>query len=320
MNFTSLAETAQSDTEELIADTLTSTDWIQAAAILAGTIVVSVIVSRLLRRVIAHGIGPGFASIMMARLTSYVVFLVGLFYALSTLGVRVGPLLGALGLGGLVVALALQGVVENFVGSIILQARRPFTIGDAVEIDGRFGIVTDIDSRTTLLRSFEGTEIRIPNANVVGSTIVNLTREPVRRSTLEVGVAYDTDLESALATLTSTFDRVPRVLDTPPPVVTVSGFGDSSIGFSLMYWHNSDVPSELACRSDVMIAVHQSLSAADITIAFPQVVVWSGTSGEAPYGEQPGTITTDFPGLGQDVAARKRLGPQLRRPGRRKKN
>ncbi len=309
----------QEGTDVLIDDSLTSGDWIRASAILIGGIVAAVITSQLLRRVIAHGIGSGFASIMLARLASYAIFLIGLFYALTTLGVRVGPLLGALGLGGLVLALALQSVVENFVSSIILQARRPFTIGDTVELDGRIGIVADIDSRTTLLRSLEGTQVRIPNANVLSSTIVNLTREPIRRSTLEVGVAFDTDLQRARAALQSAVDRVPRILDEPAPMLNLTGFGESSIGFSILYWHSSDVPSELATRTDLMIAVHQALAAEDITIAFPQVVVWSGSESAATYDQPPQNIATPYPGLDSSNPPRKkRISPQLGRPNRRK--
>ena len=88
-------------------------------------------------------------------------------------------------------------MVGNFVSSVIVQTRRPYTVGDTVELDGCIGVVEDIDSRTTQIRALDGTHVRIPNANVVGATIVNLTREPVRRSSLAAGVAYDTDLEQA---------------------------------------------------------------------------------------------------------------------------
>ncbi|RZV48578.1 MAG: mechanosensitive ion channel family protein [Acidimicrobiales bacterium] len=310
---------AQSQSDIFVDDAITRSDWIQAAAILLISIVVAFVVAKLLRRLIAHGIGPGFASIVMARLVSYIVVLVGLFYTLTTVGVRVGPLLGALGLGGLVLALALQGLVESFVGSIILQARRPFTIGDTVELDGSVGIVEDIDSRTTLLRALDGTHVRIPNGTVVASTIVNITREPIRRSALDVGVAYDTDLELARATLESAIGRVPRVLDDPPATINVTGFDDSSIGFRILYWHASDVPSELACRSDLTVAVHQALGAEAITIAFPQVVVWSGVAGPGPYISPPGSVEMPYPGLdAPGRAGRRRRGAQLRRPGRRK--
>lgn len=306
---------AVDDTADLLADdTLTGSDWIRASSILAGSIVIAVVVSRVLRRVIAHGIGSGFASIVMARLASYIVFLVGLFYALTALGVRVGPLIGALGLGGLVIALAMQRFVENFVSSIILQARRPFTIGDTVELDGHTGVVVDIDSRVTILQALDGTQVRVPNASVVSSTIVNLTREPIRRSTVEVGVAYDSDLQRAHEVLVGALSRVPRVLAEPPPVVNVTGFDDSSIGFSIFFWHRSDVPSELAARTDVSIAVHQALDDAGITIAFPQVVVWTGTSGARPYETLADTIDTPYPALeGKEPPHKRGIGFRLRR-------
>jgi small-conductance mechanosensitive channel len=233
------------------------------------------------------------AAIITARFIGYLLVLVGLIYALNTLGVRVGPLLGALGLGGLVLALALQKVVENFVGALILQTRRPFTVGETVMLDDQTGIVTDIDSRTTVLRGLDGTMIRIPNGSVLASTIINLTRSPARRSQLQVGVAYDTNLDRATETLNAAVTRVRRVLKDPPPLVVLHEFGTSSIDFTIYYWHASDVPSELATTHDLMLAIHHAFADNDITIAFPQVVVWPGHEADAnPYDAAPGTVYT----------------------------
>ena len=314
-----VAALAQSDSDALLNDPLTGGDWIKAAVVLVGSVILAVVVSKLLRRVVSRGIGSGFAAVVTARLVGYAVFLVGLSYALTSLGVRVGPLLGALGLGGLVLALALQGVVGNFVSSVILQTRRPFTLGDTVELDGHIGIVTDIDSRTTQLRGLDGTHIRIPNAKVVDTTIVNLTREPVRRSALAVGVAYETDLEQATGALHEALARVPRVLSEPEPAVNLDGFGDSSIGFTVFYWHASDVPSELAARHDLVVAVHQAFAAESITIAFPQVVVWSGQQRpDRLYGGGVGEVRAPYPGLDQPQAGEGRRAPYFRLPGLRR--
>ena len=314
-----LGALAQADSESLLDNPLTSADWIKAGIVLVGTLVLAMAVLKLMRRVVERGIGHGFAAILTSRLLGYSVFLIGLSYALTTLGVRVGPLLGALGLGGLVLALALQGVVGNFVSSVILQTRRPFTVGDTVELDGRIGVVLDIDSRTTQIRSLEGTHLRVPNANVVGSTIVNLTREPVRRSTLAVGVAYETDLQQATEAIYGALERVPRVLSDPEPAVNLDGFGDSSIGFNVLYWHASDVPSELAARHDLVLAIHQAFAAESITIAFPQVVVWSGQPRQGRlYGGEVGEVRARYPGLDQPESEQERRLPQWRLPGRRR--
>ena len=310
---------AQADSEALLHDPLTHTDWIKAGIVLVATVVLAISLSKILRRTVSRGIGHGFAAILTSRFLGYAVFVVGLSYALTVLGVRVGPLLGALGLGGLVLALALQGVVGNFVSSLILQARRPYTVGDTVELDGRLGVVEDIDSRTTQIRGLDGTHIRIPNANVAAATIVNLTRETVRRSSLAVGVAYDTDLQQATDAIYEALDRVPRVLADPEPAVNLDGFGDSSIGFNVLYWHASDVPSELATRHDLVLAIHQAFAAASITIAFPQVTVWSGQPRpDRLYGGEVDEVRTPYPGLDVMQAERGRRSLAWRRGARRR--
>lgn len=310
---------AQSGSEALLDDPLTHVDWIKAGIVLLATLVLAVAVSKIMRRTVTRGIGHGFAAILTSRFLGYAVFVLGLSYALTVLGVRVGPLLGALGLGGLVLALALQGVVGNFVSSVILQTRRPYTVGDTVEIDGHIGVVEDIDSRTTQIRGLDGTHIRIPNANVAGTTIVNLTREPVRRSALAVGVAYDTDLQQATEAIYDALARAPRVMSEPAPAVNLDNFGDSSIGFNVLYWHASDTTTERAVRHDLMLAIHQAFAAESITIAFPQVVVWSGHQRpDRLYGGRVGEVRTPFPGLDQQVAEPERRMQQWRLPGLRR--
>jgi len=270
----------------LVDDSLSSADWIQAGIVVVVAIVVAILANRVARSIGERTIGPGFASLLIARIFGYVIVLIGLIYALGGLGVRIGPLLGALGLGGLVLALALQGVAENFFGALILQSRRPFTIGDTVELGEHVGVVKDIDSRTVVMRGLDGTWIRVPNSKVLKDPIVTLTTESFRRSRLTVGVAYDTNLADAAEVIVAALDRVARICDDPPPLVVLRQFGSSSIDLDVYYWHASDVPAELAATHDVMLAIHQAFAAVGITIAFPQMVVWPGAGAdEAPYGE-----------------------------------
>ncbi len=310
---------AQSEGTALLDDPLTGGDWIRAGAVLVGSVMLAVLVSRVLRRVVSRGLGSGFAAIITGRLSGYAVFLVGLSYALTSLGVRVGPLLGALGLGGLVLALALQGVVGNFVSSLLLQTRRPYTVGDTVELDGYIGTVEDIDSLTTQVKTRDGRHIRVPNANVANATIVNLTRDPVRRSELAVGVAYDTDLQRATGVIYDALERVPRVLLEPEPEVFLEGFGESSIGFVVLYWHASDVPSERAARHDLVLAIHQAFAAESITIAFPQTVVWSGKQRPGELYEGPlDVVNMSRPGVDEPESDQERRVAHWRLPGLRR--
>ena len=285
------------DIEEVIdTDRLTGSDWLRAGGIFVASILVAIIVGRVVRAVMRRSVANEFAVIIAGRLCAYTVFAVGLVYSMSSLGVRVGPLLGALGITTLVLALALQSVAENFVGGLILQARRPFTIGDTVELDEHVGVVTDIDSRTTVLRGLDGTMIRVPNADVLKNPIVTLTRERLRRSELVVGVAYDSNLERATEVILEAVGRVDRIVDVPEPMVLLTRFGESTIDITIYYWHRSEVPAELATTHDLMLAVHQALAAAGITIAFPQMVVWPGHDADSdPYGRAPGNVYSEQP-------------------------
>ncbi len=284
------------DGESLIGDRLSNSDWVLAGAILVGSVIAAMIAGRITRSFFNKTLRSGFAAIVTARVIGYVVFLIGLIYALNSLGVRVGPLLGAIGLGGLVLALALQKVVENFVGALILQTRRPFTVGDTVELGGHIGVVTDIDARTTVLRGLDASMIRIPNGEVLSNAIVNLTREGRRRSEIEVGVAYDSNLDHATQVLREATDRVQRIANYPPPLVVLRRFGSSSIDFAIFYWHDSDVPAELAATHDLILAAHHALADAGIKIAFPQIVVWPAhDAADNPYHHAPGEVFTELP-------------------------
>lgn len=289
---------AQSDFEDLVDDSLSSTDWIRAGVVVLISIVLAVIANRVTRSICERTIGPGSASLLIARVVGYVVVLIGFIYALAWLGVRIGPLLGALGLGGLVLALALQGVVENFFGGLILQSRRPFTVGDTVLLGDHRGVVKDIDSRAVVLRGLDGTWIRLANSAVLKDPIITLTQEPLRRSQIVVGVAYDTELRVATGVLVEALGRVTRISDDPPPLSVLRQFGASSIDFDVYYWHASDIPAELAATHDVILAIHQALAAAGITIAFPQMVVWSGHEpDDRLYDGSVDDVYTDHPGV-----------------------
>lgn len=294
-----------------VTDVLTDTsrasaDWLQAGITVAAGIVLAIVVSRVARRLLGKVFGTGFAATMLARFLAYTIFIFSLIYALNALEVRIAPLLGAIGIGGIALALALQEIVENFIGALFIQARRPFTRGDTIEISGTVGVVLDVDARVTILRGLDGVEHRIPNSDVISEQIHNYTREGVRRTKVSVGVAYSTNLERAHGVIVDAVSRVKRVRRAPAPLVVLEQFGESSIDFGVYVWHTSDVPSELAARHDTILAIHQAFAAHDIVIPFPQRVLWSSpdVDPDGPYDEHAEEVQTDLPGTAShDTAA-----------------
>ena len=134
---------------------------------------------------------------ILSKLLAIFALCLGSFYALSNLGVRIGPILGTVGIGGIALAFALQNLVLNLLGSVLIHSRRPFRTGDQIEFTEHEGTVVDINTRTVVLLTYGGNLVHIPNAKIMDEPFVNLTKEQSRRSSLDILVAYGTDLQLA---------------------------------------------------------------------------------------------------------------------------
>ena len=258
--------------EELVEalEGLTVTDWATAGAILLGAIVLARLVSRLVSRLVERGDGAGQAARLMGRVLASLVVAVGLVYSLQVLGVRLAPLLGALGIGGLALAFAAQSILENLFASVLLQSRRPFRLGDQIATNEIEGTVEDVNFRTVVLRTYDGEKVLIPCSQVLNATLTNFTAKGSRRTTLDVGVAYGADLETAQQALLRAAASVEGVRPAPAPEAWVEQFGESSIDFALRWWHSPDIATLWRVRSGVAMAVKAALDEAGIEIPFPQ--------------------------------------------------
>lgn len=165
-------------------------------------------------------------------------------------------ILGAAGIVGLAIGFAVRDTVENFIASIMLSVRQPFRPNDTVEIDGDTGNVIRLTSRATILLSFDGNHIRIPNSTVFKSRIVNYTRNAERRFTFELGMAPNTDFAAARTLGLETLVALPFVLDTPEPSVWIETIGDSTISLQFAAWvDQTDTSINLARGEAIRLVV-----------------------------------------------------------------
>jgi small conductance mechanosensitive channel len=259
---------------EVISHGLTAFDWIRAGAVLAGGLVAAALLRRALRRRLhAEEFEPR-ASLVAGRFAAAAVSLAAFLFALSLLGIRLGPLIGAVGIGGIAVALAAQNMLADLIASILLQLRRPFRRGDQIATNDHEGWVEDVNFRTVVLRSFDGQRVFLPASKVLNAPIVNYTVLGRRRSRLAVGVAYDADLEAAAAVLLKALHGVDDVHGRPTPEVLVKEFGDSAVDVELLFWHAPDAAATRRVRSAVAVATKRALDDAGIEMPFPQRVVY----------------------------------------------
>lgn len=195
----------------------------------------------------------------------------GLVVALDLLGATalLSTILGAAGIVGLAIGFAVRDTVENFIASILLSVRQPFRPNDTIEIEGDQGKVIRLTSRATILLSFDGNHIRIPNATVYKSRIVNFTRNDERRFLVDFGVGYDTDLSRAQAIVLETVTALPFTLANPAPSVWIEKLGDSTVTIRAAGWIAQHDTSYLLARSEAARMCLAALTAAGISMPEP---------------------------------------------------
>ena len=258
---------------------VSSGQWITAGVVFAVAILAAIIVRRVLERLTRRIVPLGIAR-LAGRAAAILVLLVGLIYALSSIDVRIGPLLAGLGILGIAAAFALQEILSNFASGLLLQTRRPFKVGDQIRTNDYEGSVVDVNLRSVELRTFDGETVYLPNSMVLQSPISNWTETPTRRSVLEIGVAYDADLEGAKATMIEAARSVSEVEQEPSPEAFVFEFGESSIDLALRFWHRAEISEMWATRDLVARTVKSALDAAGYAIPFPQRTLWFGPGNE----------------------------------------
>jgi potassium-dependent mechanosensitive channel len=206
----------------------------------------------------------------ISTLLHYTILLLGFLLAVAALGVdlnKVTILAGAFGVG---LGFGLQGIVNNFVSGLIVLLERPMHVGDAIEMADVAGEVRHIGMRSTLVHTWEGAEVIVPNASLVAEKVTNWTlADRQRRIDVPVGVAYGSRPEKVLELLLGVAAAHPRLMTRPVPQALFMDFGDSALKFELRAWTDR-FDTWLEIKSELNVAVHAALQEAGFEIAVPQ--------------------------------------------------
>lgn len=206
---------------------------------------------------------------LFSRLGQWGIIIMGTLWALETVDRNITGFIAGLGIVGFTIGFAMQDVAKNFVAGILLLVQRPFDIDDAIEVRGYTGTVINVDIRATELRTFDGLHVLIPNADVYINPITNYSRASARRLTLEVGVAYDSDLAYVSQTVLDAIATLPGLKAEPAPQVVFKQFADSSINFTLYYWIDLNQTSYFTAQDQGVKLIRQAFAQANIEIPYP---------------------------------------------------
>ncbi|MEM1190256.1 MAG: mechanosensitive ion channel domain-containing protein [Pseudomonadota bacterium] len=201
-------------------------------------------------------------------LLQYLIIGVGFSITLAMLGfqwAKVQWLVAALGVG---IGFGLQEIVANFISGLIVLFERPIRVGDIINAGGHDGTVININPRATVIETFEGKELMIPNKELITSTVTNWSLSSTRlRIVVPVGIAYGSDAEDAGARLKRIADAHADVLQDPEPFVTFEDFGDNALVLWLRCYALGDF---LRIKTELRQSIYRDFNDAGIGIAFPQ--------------------------------------------------
>jgi small-conductance mechanosensitive channel len=245
--------------------------------------------SRWTRRWISARMDPQ-GGLVAGKLVLYAGAIILTISILRELGFSLAPLLGAAGVLGIALGFASQTSVSNVISGLFLIAERPFVVDDLIQVGDVTGRVLSIDTISVKLRTFDNRMVRIPNETLVKSQVTNITRFPLRRVDVRVGVAYKEDAARVREVLLDLAEKNPKSLMEPEPLVLLEGFGDSSVDFLFGVWTTQ--ANFLELKNAIQEEIKARFDAEGIEIPFPHRTLYVGSATEAfPIDVRPGSGT-----------------------------
>ncbi|TKJ29827.1 MAG: hypothetical protein CEE40_07045 [Chloroflexi bacterium B3_Chlor] len=206
---------------------------------------------------------------LLSRLIGVAVIIVGTIIALDQVDFDVTGFVAGLGLVGFTLGFAFQDIAKNFMAGILLLIQQPFDIGDAIEVAGYQGTVTDVDIRATTIKAWDGQQVIVPNADVYTSPIINYSKYPVRRIILGVGLGYEEDLARALEVFMEAIREIDDVLDDPAPAIYCKNLGSSAVEMEAYFWIDQTESSLAIVKSKAVQALKEVAVREGINLPYP---------------------------------------------------
>jgi small-conductance mechanosensitive channel len=206
----------------------------------------------------------------MVRIGHYVVMIIGALVAFQFVGIDLSGLAVIFGLLSVGIGFGLQNVTSNFVAGLILLFERPIKVGDRVTVGGTEGDVIAINMRSTTINSLNNISIIVPNSEFISSQVVNWSHRDLKvRLDIDVGVSYQSDLDTVLRSLEEVGREHKGTMDDPAPQVLLMEFGDSSWNMQLRVWL-TDARYWYRTRSELNCAIVRKFRENGVEIPFPQ--------------------------------------------------
>lgn len=234
---------------------------IQASVVGLLTLLLAGRVQRLVVRLTADGHRRRELGRLLGRLSRIAIIFGGLLIILGIFNQTqlLASFIASLGIFGLLLAFALQDITKNFAAGVLLLLQRPFGLEDRIRVEPYEGIVTDITLRATVLRTADGQEVLIPNAQVYSGAITNLTRYPLRRYVVPITFPLSVEPEEARRVLEAALSGLKGIDSDPAPYIASTVVGKDDYVLEARFWIHSRVPELPLIVSAASLALQQAV-------------------------------------------------------------
>lgn len=262
--------------------------------LITGFIILAVMARKALNRKILRRfrIDEG-TSYTLSRVTQYIIITIGALVSFQFVGIDLSGLAVIFGLLSVGIGFGLQNVTSNFISGLIILFERPISVGDRVTVSNIEGDVTEINIRSTKVRTVNNISIIVPNSEFVSKDVINYSHgDPTYRLDINVGVSYGSDLDKVLKAMQEVADESKNVLTIPKAEVHLIEFGDSSWNMQLRAWIGNvkDYPK---IRNELNQAIVHKFREYDIEIPFPQRDLHVRSSVSLPVSSKQNADKTD---------------------------
>lgn len=267
--------------------------FLQLPNILGG--IVFVLLAWFVGKLVANGLRKGFhhkGLVDLGGVLSSLVF--GLIVAASVLiasvivfpSVKPATIISSLGIGSVAIGFAFKDILQNLLAGILLLINRPYRRGDQIVVKDFEGTVEHIQSRATLIKTYDGRRVIIPNSDVYTSPVIVNTAFPTRRSQFDVGIGYGDDPEEACRIFAKAIVKVEGVETDPAPEVLPWGLADSYVTLRARWWTESKRTNVAHIQARVILALYKAAKEAAIDLPYPTTVMLFHDQSEATDGDR----------------------------------
>jgi small-conductance mechanosensitive channel len=216
--------------------------------------------------------------LLLKRIAFYGVLILTSVSVMRELGFDLSVVLGAAGILTVAIGFASQTSASNLISGLFLMMERPFSVGDNIKVGDTVGEVISIDLLSVKVRTFDNLFVRLPNESMIKTEVTTLTKFPIRRADIKVGIAYKEDIEKVKMILKELADNNPMCLEEPAPLFIILGFGNSSVDIQFSVWATRE--NYLNLKNTVYQEIKEAFDKHGVEIPFPHVSLYAGEAGK----------------------------------------